>query len=220
MLALSNFGLVEKNGVPVVSSRYIADTFGKEHKDVLEVIRKATEFNSGLSENFRQRNFTPSSYKNEQNKKQPEYLLTRDGFSYIAMGFTGKKAAQFKEAYINAFNQMETFIKDLVEAKADFPEFTDAILASHEEPKHYHFSNECSMINKIVLGVDTKKYRELQGIEAGKSIRPYLAPEQLKLVKMLQKIDIGLIYSTPDFQERKRILEKQYQRLVQKAISA
>jgi len=163
-LTINNqFGVTEKNGIPVVSSRYVAENFHKEHKDVLEAIRKATDPNSGLSEDFTKRNFPLSTYKDSTGRKLPEYLLTRDGFSYIVMGFTGKKAAQFKEAYINAFNQMESFIKNLLEAKADFPEFTDAIMQAHEEPKHYHFSNECDMINGIVLGMSARKFREIYG---------------------------------------------------------
>lgn len=219
-IILSNYGLTEKNGIAVVSSRSVAETFHKEHKDVLESVRKAISSNSGLSEQFRQRNFSPSSYRNEQNKRQPEYLLTRDGFSYIAMGFTGRKAAQFKEAYINAFNQMESFIRNLLEAKADFPEFTDAIMSAHEEPKHYHFSNELDMINRIVLGMSAKQFREQQGIQSGKSIRPYLAPEQINAVKSLQRIDIGLIVAIPDFEQRKEVLRQQYSRISLKALSA
>ena len=215
----NQFGVTEKNGIPVVSSRYVADTFRKEHKDVLEAIRKATDPNSGLSEDFTKRNFPLSTYKDSTGRKLPEYLLTRDGFSYIVMGFTGKKAAQFKEAYINAFNQMESFIKNLLEAKAEFPEFTDAIMQAHEEPKHYHFSNECDMINGIVLGMSARKFKEQNGIEA-KSIRPHLSAQQIEAIRSLQRIDIGLIYSMPDYSERKQILERQYIRLQQKALTA
>jgi Rha family phage regulatory protein len=219
IISHDRFGITEKNGIPVVSSRYVAETFSKNHQHVMESIRKATDIKSGLSEKFIQSNFRQSNYKDSRGKNQPEYLLTRDGFSFIAMGFTGKKAMQFKEAYINAFNQMESFIKNLMEAKLDFPEFTDAIMQAHEEPKHYHFSNECDMINSIVLGMSAKKFKETLGIEA-KSIRPYLSAQQIRMVKALQRIDIGLIYSIPDYQQRKQVLEQQYMRLQQKAISA
>lgn len=217
---LNNFGVTEKNGIPVVSSRYVAETFGKNHQHVMESIRKATEPNNGLSEQFSLSNFRQSTYKDLRGKRQPEYLLTRDGFSYIAMGFTGKRAAQFKEAYINAFNQMESFIRNLLDAKADFPEFTDAIMQAHDEPKHYHFSNELDMINRIVTGMSAKQYREQYGIEHGKSIRPFLPPYHMEAVMSLQRIDIGLIYSIPDFQQRKLILEQQFKRLQQKVLTA
>lgn len=217
----NQFGVTEKNGIPVASSRYVSEAFSKNHQHVLRDIRSALDnFESIGQSRFGQSNFIEGHYKNEQNKKQPEYLLTRDGFSYIAMGFTGKRAAEFKIAYINAFNQMESFIKSLFEAKADFPEFTDAIMSTHEEPKHYHFSNELDMINRIVTGMSAKQYREERGIEHGKSIRPYLPLEQMHAVKSLQRIDIGLIVAIPDYEQRKRILESEYRRLQQKALSA
>lgn len=86
----------------ITTSLKVAEVFNKNHQHVLDAIRKLDcpkEF--GLS-NFRQ-----SSYVNEQNKKLPMYDITRDGFSLLAMGFTGKKALQFKIKYIDAFNRME-----------------------------------------------------------------------------------------------------------------
>jgi Rha family phage regulatory protein len=225
-LILSNFGVTEKKGIPVVSSRYVAKNFNKNHDDVLKSIRSIIEGLRKLSEseigqsNFNRHNFTPTTYKNEQNKKQPEYLLTRDGFTLLAFGFSGEKALRFKIEYINAFNQMESFIKNLVEAKADFPEFTDAILSAHEEPKHFHFSNELNMINQIVTGMTAKKFKEVHGLENVSSIRPYLTPQQLEAVKALQRIDIGLIYTVKEYEKRKTILERQYVRLGQKQLSA
>ena len=207
LVPVDEFGMTEKDGAPVVSSRYIAQVFGKRHDNLLSTIR-----NLAYSSEFRLLNFKESCYKNEQGKRQPEFLLTRDGFSILIMGFTGKKAIAFKEAYINRFNQMEEFIKNLLEAKTEFPEFTDAIMAAHEEPKSYHFSNELDMINRIVLGMSAKKFRETRGIEKGKSIRPYLAPEQAEAIKSLQRIDIGLVLAVQDFQQRKAILESHYQR--------
>jgi Rha family phage regulatory protein len=207
--------VTEKNGIPVVSSRYISDTFSKQHKDVLEAIRSIE-----CSEEFSQRNFAPSNFS-VRGKRYPEFLITKDGFTFLAMGFKGKKAAKFKEDYINAFNQMESFIRNLLEAKMDFPEFTDAIMSTHEEPKHYHFSNELNMINAIVTGMNAKQFKESKGLDKEvHSIRPYLEPHQLEAVKALQRIDIGLIITIPDFQQRKRILESQYIRLKSRLLSA
>ena len=95
-------GLVEaKNGQAVV-----ADYFRKAHKDVLRTIKMLD-----CSSIFQERNFAPSFYisdlANGGHKNNPMYYMTRDGFTFLAMGFTGKVAAQFKESYINAFNEME-----------------------------------------------------------------------------------------------------------------
>lgn len=90
------------NGIPTVSSIDVAKRFGKEHYQVMRDIREL-----GCSDEFKAYNFVASSYLSKRNKKNPCYNLTRDGFSFLCMGFTGKEAAKWKEAYINAFNQME-----------------------------------------------------------------------------------------------------------------
>ena len=97
---------INKQEMTVVSSLDIAETFGKEHKHILRDIRELE-----CSEEFRQSNFGPSSYVNEQNKKQPMYYVTRDGFTILVMGYTGEKAMKFKEAYIKQFNAMEKMLQ-------------------------------------------------------------------------------------------------------------
>ena len=99
-------GLIEREGRIMVSSRNVARIWNKRHNDVLRSIRTAE-----CSSEFRVRNFAQSSYKNAQGKSQPEYFMTKDGFTFLVMGFTGKLAAKFKEAYINAFNAMEAMLR-------------------------------------------------------------------------------------------------------------
>ena len=93
---------ISKTEMTVVSSLDVARTFEKEHRRVLQDIRELE-----CSDEFREHNFVQSSYVNVQNKKQPMYLITRDGFTMLAMGYTGEKAMRFKEAYIKQFNAME-----------------------------------------------------------------------------------------------------------------
>lgn len=90
-----------KNNQAVVSSRQVADKFGKLHKDVLESIRQIL-----VAENSAAKLFHETSFKN-RGKQYPEYLMNRDGFTLLAMGFTGKDALQWKMKYIAAFNEME-----------------------------------------------------------------------------------------------------------------
>lgn len=85
----------------MTSSRIVAAAFDRRHNDVLRDIR-----NLDCSGMFRLRNFAQSSYVNEQNKNQPETMMTKDGFMFLVMGYTGSLAAQIKEAYINEFNAM------------------------------------------------------------------------------------------------------------------
>lgn len=94
------------DGQAVTSSLAVADFFSKRHDDVLKKIRILD-----CSPEFCARNFAETSIlvrqPNGGTRKLPCYQITRDGFAFLAMGFTGKRAAQLKEAYINAFNQME-----------------------------------------------------------------------------------------------------------------
>lgn len=190
-----------------VNSLFVAECFEKEHKNVLRDIQRITEPTSGLSEEFRQLNFEPSYYRNKQNKKQPCYYLTRDGFTMLVMGYTGQKALKFKERYIRRFNEMEELIKNLVSARQEFPLLTENIKMLHENPRPYHFSNECDMLNRIVLGMSAKQFRLANGIEKGKSIRPYLNKEQIDMLETLQKVDVGLLVAFPNYEDRKRHLE-------------
>lgn len=213
------YRLYERNGKAFCSSRQVAEEFGKRHADVLRAIEKITAPTSGVSADFNERNFALVTYKDAKGERRPEYLMTKDGFAILAMGFTGKKAMRFKEAYIRRFNEMETFIRSLQAAKMEFPAFTDAIMAAHEEPKHYHFSNEINMIYRIVLGMDAKAFREKRGLPKGEVIRPYLTAEQIRAIETLQRVDIGLIIAVPEYGQRKQILAQHYERIKLKQIA-
>lgn len=102
--------VIIENSKVVTTSLRIAEYFGKAHKDVLKAIS-----NLEITKDLQERNFSLSFYTRELpnggSKKEPMYYITRDGFTLLAMGFTGKKAMQFKIAYINAFNEMEEMLQ-------------------------------------------------------------------------------------------------------------
>lgn len=94
----------------VVSSRVIAERFGKEHRNVVAAIEN--KIPSLTAEKLAVKNyFIRTNYEHRGNNYK-EYLLTRDGFSFIVMGFTGREADAWKLKYIQAFNRMEAFIKE------------------------------------------------------------------------------------------------------------
>jgi Rha family phage regulatory protein len=90
------------DGEPTTTSLAVAEHFGKNHFDVLRSIK-----NLECSEQFNQRNFAFVEYTDAKGEKRPMYRMTKNGFAFLVMGFTGKKAAQWKEAYINAFDSMD-----------------------------------------------------------------------------------------------------------------
>jgi len=102
---MNNLVFIQNDRV-VTDSLIVAETFGKTHDKVLRDIREI-----GCSYEFRLSNFGESSYTNLQGREMPKYLITQDGFTLLAMGYTGKKAMEFKENYIKAFRKMEEELK-------------------------------------------------------------------------------------------------------------
>lgn len=90
------------HGQAITTSLKIAEAFGKRHDSVLRTIA-ALE----CSPEFRAHNFVAAEYTDAQGKPRPMFTITRDGFAFLASGFTGKEAAQWKEKYIAAFNELE-----------------------------------------------------------------------------------------------------------------
>ncbi|ENB5053436.1 Rha family transcriptional regulator, partial [Escherichia coli] len=99
--ALSHPDVTIENGRAVTTSIAIAEFFGKRHERVLDKIR-----NLDCSAKFTEHNFVSSEYTDSTSRKLPMYQITKNGFVFLVMGFTGKKAAAFKEAYIAEFDRM------------------------------------------------------------------------------------------------------------------
>ena len=96
-----------QNDQVITTSLLVAETFEKEHRNVLKSIRKLmSATNVAVAQMFDE-----TTYVNEQGKEQPMFVMNRDGFTLLAMGFSGEKALEFKVKYINAFNKMESELK-------------------------------------------------------------------------------------------------------------
>lgn len=102
-------------GQPTTSSIDVARHFGKRHDNVMRAIEKirveCADLKSEVS-GFNEHNFAPVDYTDATGRSLPAYVMTRDGFTLLAMGFTGKRALAFKLAYIDAFNRMEAALAD------------------------------------------------------------------------------------------------------------
>ena len=97
-----------KNDEAVTDSLIIAESFGKKHSDVLEKIERIISNSAEKSAQC----FKKSYYKDASGKTNPKYYINRDGFTFLVMGFTGKKADAWKWKYIDAFNSMEKIIRE------------------------------------------------------------------------------------------------------------
>lgn len=104
-------GLVSlHDGRPVCSSIALAEKFSKQHKNILRAIDQVRQ---QCGPEFDRLNFAPISYADESGRTYRAYEMTRDGFSLVAMGFTGATATKWKIDYIDAFNAMEREIRGL-----------------------------------------------------------------------------------------------------------
>ena len=112
--------VITKNNQLVTSSMNVANNFGKQHKHVLTAIENLVAQNSA-TKNY----FYESTHEN-RGKQYKMYYMNRDGFSLLVMGFTGKKALEWKLKYIEAFNAMEKKVNGF----AELPDFTNPVIAA------------------------------------------------------------------------------------------
>lgn len=166
--------LSTRNREPVVSSRQIAENFDKNHRDVLRAVDNLKEDVRNFAQMFFETT-APDSYGREQRA----YLMNRDGFTLLAMGFTGKAALEWKLKYIAAFNEMEKKL-------AEQPQLTrsqllaTALIAAHEEleekdkqietmkPKAL-FADAVSASKKSILVGELAKLLSQNGINIGQN---------------------------------------------------
>lgn len=104
------------NDEVVTTSKQVAEVFGKEHRNVMKDIRELMNMleseDCSNSSSPQMERFEKTTYKNSQNKQQPMYIMNRDAFTLLVMGYTTKNALKFKRMYIQAFNAMEKKLKE------------------------------------------------------------------------------------------------------------
>lgn len=186
--------IIKKVETSIVTSLDVAETFGKEHNKVLRDIRELE-----CSDDFRLSNFGQSSYINSQGKKMPMYYMTRDGFTLLAMGYTGEKAMKFKEGYIRQFNAMEKVLLGKIRERdkgiAVRQALTNALKESQEnERMHGHaYSTYTDMVYRTLFGKTAKQFREEKELSTKDNLRDFLTEEELKSVQSKEMLISGLI---------------------------
>lgn len=126
---------------PLTNSKLVAEVFEKEHKNVMQSIRKLME---GTAQNSAvHQMFSESTYLNEQNKEQPMFIMNQDGFTLLAMGFNGKKAMEFKLKYIEAFNAMKIQIEQsMPSVPQNYLEALKSLVKAEEEKQQLALENK------------------------------------------------------------------------------
>lgn len=173
--------VAEYEGKPTTTSLIVAEHFSKRHTHILDAIKAIMEDGEtlGIEPEFRL-----SEYLDPRGRSLPMYIMGRDGFSLLAMGFTGKKALTFKRNYIRAFNLMEATLKrrdewqpirdagkgmrrDLTDAIADFIEYAKRQGAGKGADHYYaNFTRmEYALLFAIAAGMP-KGFRNLLDVES------------------------------------------------------
>jgi Rha family phage regulatory protein len=202
---MNDIVLKTAEGEIFTTSLLIADKFGKQHKDVLRKI-------DGMpKDEFNRRNFAPVDYVDEKGESRRSYRITRDGFAYIAMGFTGKKAHEWKVKFIDAFNKMEAHLKRIMEkgwlehraeAALEYRLMSSTLKEVRElngkATQFHHYVNEAKLVNWALTG----EFKKLD--------RAALGAEDLRVLTALETYNAVLIGAGIDRDGRKEKLRRRY----------
>ncbi len=187
---------IGKEETTVATSLDVAETFGKEHKNVLADVRNIQ--NDISSADFSAL-FFEGSYVASNGKKNPVYYMNRDGFTLLVMGYNGEKAMHFKLAYIRQFNAMEKALigkmKEREKGIAVRHALTNALKESQENMRlHGHaYSAYTNVIYKAVFGKNAKQLREEYGVGKKEELRNCFSKEELKAVQSAEMLVGSLV---------------------------
>lgn len=176
-----------EGGKMFTTSLMVAETFGKNHKDVLKAID-----NLECSKEFHKRNFAPMVYTAEigsgAKREFPAYTLTRDGFSYLAMGFTGAKAAVWKEKFLEAFNAME---QELLNSRfAEYSSQIEQIRKPEITAPQYTRRKPCTQKQLSGLEGLVDFWCHVEGIAKEEAMRTLYSAMHITELKQLQQFDL------------------------------
>ena len=203
---VQELGIFEKNADAWVSSRNLSSMFDKRHDHVLRDIENAI---GNLGKEFTVPNFGLSQYKDNSGKKNKEYFLNRKSFALIAMGFTGKKALEFKVKYIESFEMMLSLINTRQLSKQNYKIMTEAIREKlGDDPAIY--AKEANMVNLIVLGMTAKNFKAVNRIDETESTRDHVVSEKLENLDRAQLLNSELIRAGLDYEPRQGIIKNNY----------
>lgn len=211
----------KESGKVMVSSKAIAEAFGKSHSEVLEEIDNLIEElgKNDISDDFAEENLIPGSYKDTAGNYKPCYNMTHSGFcmymapdDFCLFANEHPEAMRTAEKYLMAFTAMENYVDKFYSCYEEFPEYAEAIKEHYEREgkmPDYVFGNESDMINRIVLGMTAEEFKDKNMIdEYERHILPYLGRKQTHMIKLLRAMDIAYLEMDLPYKERMRNLER------------
>ena len=226
----------------LTTSRKIAESFEKEHKEVIRAIEGQLDADgktkhSGLLSQLEQGGdipvdnyFIKSSYVASNGRKYTEYLITRDGFSLLVMGFTGEKALRWKIKYIDAFNKMESELKRILTERQQWQIerdkgvvirhiLTDTIKMKVSESPHkkFSYSNYTNLIYRSLFGKTAKELESQYEVKAKETLRDFFTAADLEKVQELEMLVSSLINCGWGYQQIKEFIQTQTQNMLEQA---
>lgn len=202
---------------PMTTSQAVARYFERDHDKVVNSIESLDCSAEFLTRNFRRVKFE------HKGRSLKAYEMTKDGFTFLTMGFTGKKAAAFKENYIAQFNYMAGWMIERSETKSEMKSLGDAIkdyIQRTGDIQHGHtYSNECTFLARLVLGMHPPVWAKRNGIPP-KKVRDHMNADQLALLAYLESRDCALLDMDMPTAERKERLTELAQRWLVKRLEA
>lgn len=200
------------NNEIVVSSRQVAEHFGKEHRHVLDSIRDILAAEISAAKFYHETTFE------NRGKQYPMYLMDRDGFSLLVMGFSGKEALKWKIKYIEAFNSMEQRLKlieqqelgrlmERIRSKEARKTLTDEIKETVPESPHKKFiyKHYTDLAYKVAFGMNAKQLREILGLSKTDNIRDHLSKDGLNKVIAIESVIRGYLKLGKDYDNIKNL---------------
>lgn len=203
----------------LTTSIKVADKFEKQHKDVLESIRGIRDAMSTAEFSAL---FKETSYKASNGKNNPMYEMNRDGFSLLAMGFTGEKALKWKLDYINAFNIMESELKRIYTERQQWQIerdkgvvirhiLTDTIKMKITDSPHKRFAypNYTNLIYRTLFGKSAKELEHEYEVKAKENLRDFFTGEDLAKVQSIEMLVSSLINCGWGYDQIKEFIQKE-----------
>lgn len=187
----------------VTSSLLVAEKFHKRHPDAMRKIRQLESDLRSTQNCTDQKMFFKSYYTDVQNKTEPIYFMNRDGFSLLVMGFTGKEALEWKLKYIQAFNDMEHFIKTRVDSR-EIQKKSMAFLHSNlelPEKKDYIKANQITNKATSLRHGYPKLIKKDQMSEDMLVDRDVILQDTIELMAMKEKFNLDVCVSEKIYQK-------------------
>lgn len=169
-LSIPDSAVQLKDGHAITTSLDVAKVFNRHHKNVMQAINRLD-----CSASFRRLTFQPSSYLNQQGKSQPYYEIQKDGWIMLVMGFKGRRAAQFKEAYIAAFNEAMSSLAELRgESLPALQQQNQQLAIENQRLKQAYFKSDKTLREVqryLQMGLNYTETGRLLGVGRGKVAR-------------------------------------------------